>query len=229
MSGTAGECGLIRAELGVYVLGAISPADRARVDRHLASCPSCRDGLAGLAGLPGLLAKVPPHEATAWLHDTSESLPGHVLDVLLRRVTRIRERRRLIAALAGALVVGLATATGLQASQAPAARPAAMAGPRWSATVTGSSTATGVWAAVRYASQPWGTRLEVQVTGIPKGTRCELVVVGPRGQDADAGGWIITAGSPPGWYPGSVPLQPASMRGFALTAGGKTLISLPAR
>ena len=33
------ECALIRPELGVYVLGVIAPADRARVSRHLASCP----------------------------------------------------------------------------------------------------------------------------------------------------------------------------------------------
>jgi anti-sigma factor RsiW len=42
MSGP-GECAQVRPELGVYVLGAIAPADRAMVDRHLASCPRCRD------------------------------------------------------------------------------------------------------------------------------------------------------------------------------------------
>jgi anti-sigma factor RsiW len=43
----------------VYVLGAIAPADRARVSRHLASCPGCREEVAGLAGLPALLRAVP--------------------------------------------------------------------------------------------------------------------------------------------------------------------------
>ena len=53
------QCAQIRPELGVYVLGTIAPADRAMVDRHLASCPRCREEVAGLAGLPALLRKVP--------------------------------------------------------------------------------------------------------------------------------------------------------------------------
>jgi anti-sigma factor RsiW len=43
----------------VYVTGAIAPADRAALVRHLASCERCRDELAGLAGLPGLLRRLP--------------------------------------------------------------------------------------------------------------------------------------------------------------------------
>jgi predicted anti-sigma-YlaC factor YlaD len=55
--GTRGECAGIRALLGVYITGAIAPADRWVVVRHLASCERCRDELAGLAGLPGLLSR----------------------------------------------------------------------------------------------------------------------------------------------------------------------------
>ena len=53
-----GGCDEIRHALGVYVLGAIDPAERTVVDRHLATCPDCRDELAGLAGLPALLGRV---------------------------------------------------------------------------------------------------------------------------------------------------------------------------
>ncbi|MGI8452084.1 MAG: zf-HC2 domain-containing protein, partial [Streptosporangiaceae bacterium] len=42
-------CAEIRAALGVYVVGAIDPADRAAVDSHLAWCTGCREELAGLA------------------------------------------------------------------------------------------------------------------------------------------------------------------------------------
>ena len=52
-----------RQELGVYLLGAIEPDQRALVDRHLAACPQCRAELAGLAGLPSLLRRVPVEEA----------------------------------------------------------------------------------------------------------------------------------------------------------------------
>ena len=51
--------------LGVYVLGAIDPADRALVEAHLTTCRDCRDELAGLAGLPALLSRVPPKRPRA--------------------------------------------------------------------------------------------------------------------------------------------------------------------
>ena len=50
------DCTDARQSLGVYVLGAIEPAERALVDAHLLTCRDCRDELAGLAGLPALLA-----------------------------------------------------------------------------------------------------------------------------------------------------------------------------
>ena len=110
---------------------------------------------------------------------------------------------------------------------AVASTPAAAA-PWWANTATGVGAATGAWAAVRYAAQPWGTELEVQVPGIPAGTRCQLRVTDAQGQDIAAGGWTITAGSQHAWYPGSVPWPAASLRGFAITAGGQTLVTVPA-
>ena len=62
---SSGECADIRVQLGIYVFGAITPADRAPVVRHLATCPNCRDELVGLAALPGLLLR-PPAVAAAY-------------------------------------------------------------------------------------------------------------------------------------------------------------------
>jgi hypothetical protein len=56
------DCTDAKLSLGVYVLGAIDPAERALVDAHLVTCRDCRDELAGLAGLPALLARVNPDE-----------------------------------------------------------------------------------------------------------------------------------------------------------------------
>ena len=63
------DCAETRLSLGVYVLGAIDPAERALVDAHLATCRDCRDELAGLAGLPALLARVSAAEAFALAAD----------------------------------------------------------------------------------------------------------------------------------------------------------------
>jgi predicted lipoprotein with Yx(FWY)xxD motif len=60
----AGTCAGIRPQLGVFLTGAIAPADRVVVVRHLTACASCRAELAGLAGLPALLRR-PPVQAAA--------------------------------------------------------------------------------------------------------------------------------------------------------------------
>ena len=77
---SSGECTDICAQLGVYVFGAITPAERVTVVRHLATCPPCRDELAGLAGLPGLLLR-PPVVAAAFLDDpaATEKAPEQTL------------------------------------------------------------------------------------------------------------------------------------------------------
>jgi anti-sigma factor RsiW len=222
----AGECAQVREELGVYVVGAIEPADRARVDRHLASCALCRNELAGLAGLPGMLRKITADEALrAWMDDAAGPPPAPPPDALLARARRIRMRRRLAATVAAAVLLGLAGAGGLRAFAAQPTSPASLAIP-WTAMINGSSPATGAWAEVRYAARPWGTELEVQVTGIPAGTRCQLVVTGPGGREVVAGGWTIAAGRPPAWYPASVPFRASSLRGFTVTAGGTTLVTV---
>ena len=164
----------------------------------------------------------------AWADDTSSSRPGPPLDKLISRVSTIRVRRRLTAA-AAALVIGLAAATGPQLLHARLASTSAVTAPRWIDTDTGASPATGAWAAVRYAAQPWGAELEVQVTGIPAGTRCQLRVTNTRDQEIAAGGWTITAGSQHTWYPASVPWPAASLRGFDITADGHTLVTIPAQ
>ena len=227
----AGECAQARNALGVYLLGAIEPGERAQVEDHLVSCPRCREELAALAGLPGLLRKVPAGGAMrAWADDGAGLLPGPPLDALLIRVARTRRRRRrLITGAAATLVAGIGAATGLQVLHAGAASPPAAVAPRWAATVTAADPVTGVWAAIRYAPRPWGSELEVRVTGIAVGTRCQLWVTGARGQDVAAGGWSIASASQRGWYPASVPFPAGSLHGFEVTAAGKAQITVPAR
>jgi anti-sigma factor RsiW len=86
MSDTTG-CTRIRPELGVYVLGAISPADRAMVERHLATCPRCRDEVAELAGIPALLRRVPAAAAMQLSADgpDGDDPEAGLLEGLLRR------------------------------------------------------------------------------------------------------------------------------------------------
>jgi len=222
-------CLSARAELGVYLLGAIEPAQRALVDRHLTGCRSCRAELSGLAGLPSLLRRVPADVIRQLLADnTPQVIPGPPLNALLARATIIRRRRRLLAA-AAAVVTGIAAASAVQALHEATARPPAAVAPARGVTVQATNPVTGAWAAVRYTAQPWGTELEVSVTGVAPGTQCHVLVTGRRGQVISAGGWDYTASRPPAWYPASVPIQAASLRSFAITANGRTLVTIQAR
>ena len=152
--------------------------------------------------------------------------PGPPLDKLITQVSAIRVRRRLIA-VAAALVIAIAAAAGVQALHSIPASTTATTAPLWTGSATGTSPATGASATVRYAAEPWGTELEVQITGVPAGTRCELTVTNAQGQDVTAGGWIIVAGNRYAWHPASVPWPTSRLRGFAVAAGSQTLVTVP--
>lgn len=109
---------------GSYVLGALSPADRERFERHLDDCPACADAVRDLAGLPGLLARVEGHA----LDGSLEPAPATLLPRLVRAVRRERRRRAWavggVAAAAVSIVVAGAAAIGaLTGSDAPTAAP----------------------------------------------------------------------------------------------------------
>ncbi len=84
-------------------------------------------------------------------------------------------------------------------------------------------------ATVNYAPTAWGTQLDVQVSEIPAGTSCQLRVTSSRGQDVAAGSWTVAVGHLGAWYPASASFPASSVRGFEVTAGGKVLVTVPAR
>lgn len=83
-----------------YVLGALSPGERAAYEQHLADCSECSESVRGLAGIPGLLGKVPAEDVPG---DVAEPLPADLLartrSVAQGEVTSIRRRRRWAASL----------------------------------------------------------------------------------------------------------------------------------
>jgi hypothetical protein len=229
-------CGELREALAVYVLGAIEPADRNVVDRHLAGCADCRDELTDLAGLPGLLRRVPVKDAAALADAEAGVRPGAnlpsgpVLHSMLAGASRRRRRRTrtwAAAAVATGLVDGAGVIAGWQTAL-PSARPPAASAPAWTGTSRAVSQQTGASATVRYAATRWGLQLSVQVGGIPPGTACELEVIGRRGQEVTAGSWTIAAG-PASWYPASAAVRLPGIRGFVLSSGSRTLVRIPTR
>ena len=88
----AGTCAGIRPQLGVYLTGAIAPADRVVVVRHLTACDGCRAELAGLAGLPALLRR-PPVQAAAQEPATDNTVPDNTVTYYPERAIRTRAIR----------------------------------------------------------------------------------------------------------------------------------------
>ena len=193
------DCAETRLSLGVYVLGAIDPAERALVDAHLATCRDCRDELAGLAGLPALLARVSNEEAFALAADEpfdGESmvaeLPGHgepprelLATVLDLTAARQRRRRWWNASLsvAAALIIAAGVFGGLRLGASPAQSPSGVSvGPASGPWETVMGRSAGMTAKVKYRPMGWGTQLDAEVTGIPVGTTCQLWVIDDAGQ-----------------------------------------------
>jgi anti-sigma factor RsiW len=101
-------CADVRQALGVYVVGAIDPAERAFVGQHLATCPGCRAEFAGLARLPALLGRVTLDEVERAPAQAPPAVfpPERLLTPALSEVTRLRRTRPnpLSAAAAGAVI-----------------------------------------------------------------------------------------------------------------------------
>lgn len=242
------DCPDARISLGVYVLGAIDPAERELVDAHLATCRECRDELAGLAGLPALLARVSTEEAIALAAtdgplpladgetpepaETTEPPPELIATVLDLTAARRRRRRWRDASLgvAAAAIVAVGVFGGLQLGSSPAQQPTSgqvqnlYVGPQNGPMKTMTGRSGDMTATVGYASMGWDTQLDAKVTDIPVGTNCQLWVIDTSGNRVLAGNWVTDDLEGNVWYPGSTALSSKDIAAFEVTVGqGQTI------
>ena len=148
-----------------FVLGALTPADRRRYERHVEDCARCRTAVGEVSGLPGLLAGVPLAQiagATAGDDagpDLAGGPPADLLPRLSAAVTR-RRRHRVRRAVAGGLVAAAVVALAVVVFRpfgdtAPAPSRAAVTLPLRA--VTPNPLAVDV----SLVSEPWGTRVDL--------------------------------------------------------------------
>ena len=232
------DCADARPSLGVYVLGAIDPAERALVDVHLVTCRDCRDELAGLAGLPALLARVNPDEISRICADDTvragtyagaddrppEELIGTVLDLAEARRRRTRWRfvaaAAAVAAIAGGLYGGLSSMT----TTRTVAVPVSSGGANWE-TVEATNSVTGASGSVAYSEETWGDAFAVLVDHIPTGTTCQLWVVHPDGTRTQVAAWTTAKDEGNVWYSGSMAASAQPISKFEITADHKVLLT----
>jgi len=118
-------------ESGVYVLGALSPAQRQAYEHHLSTCAECRAEVGDLAILPGLLGRL---DETAVGADEEIHAPPTVLPAVIGQVRRRRRNYRFaaiggaVAAACVALIVGLTMPThSSRPTAAPVVKPSVSA------------------------------------------------------------------------------------------------------
>lgn len=222
-------CREMRMLLGVYVVGAIDPAERALVDEHLSECAACRDELAGLAGLPAMLSRVPEADVArlagnvASLPERAEPSPELLSSLLGHVATRRRARmwRGVAVAAAAAVIAVGGTATVMELTGHGSRQPAVDV-------ASGANAAAGITAHVDYSTAAWGTAMRVQVTGIKAGTACRFWVITGTGRSF-AGSWTVAqAGYANAWYSASSRVALGAIHAFQITTAGTALVTIPA-
>ena len=145
-----------------YVLGALTPADRRRYERHVDDCTRCRTNVAELSGLPGLLADVPLSQVVPE-SDLADDLPEDLLPRLSAAVSsrrRNRVRYGVLTGLVAAAAVVLALVvfwpgSGSDPRPTPTASQVAVTLPLQAVTPNPLAVS------VSLVSEPWGTRMNL--------------------------------------------------------------------
>jgi hypothetical protein len=149
---------------------------------------------------------------------------------MLAEVTKQRRlrRRKVMFALAASFVLLAGAGAGVQALVSSlTARPGSViASVPWR-TVSARDAATGVHATVKFHPQQWGTVMDVWVSGVGQGIRCQLWVTDSAGRQVPAGSWQVPYDGEADWYPGSTSVPATGIRSFDITEHGKTLVIVP--
>jgi hypothetical protein len=185
---------------GAYVLGALSPAERAAYEKHLSGCASCRQAVAEIAVLPGLLGRLdragleqildPPSDTTRLSRLVT------AVQVERRRMMRAQRRRVIVSSCVAAslaIVVGFGVAwvgADLVSRDGPDVPMVAMVPAR---------TALPVTAEVGLRQTNWGTEITMRCAytrsvNWDQAYTFRLVAHGPDGATEQVGSWVAAPG-----------------------------------
>ncbi len=215
---TADDCRAWRERIGALVLGQLDPDQRASTEAHLDGCPDCRAEAEALAPVAALLSRADPERLTP-----SPTPPAHLGDRIARRIAaerraKRRRRVRLGLGLGGACVAATAAALiAVLLSGSPSAAPPE--------TVAFRALPGRAWAQATLEPRPWGSAVNVRVSGFRPGTLCKVWL---RRRD----GTRVTAGSFRYVYDGesdeaglSSAVTPGDATAIGLRAGTKTFVA----
>lgn len=158
-----------------YVLGALSPEDRAAFEAHLKECPECARSVQELAGLPGLLSQVGPEMAEV------VEPPVGVLPSMLHSVRKVR-RRRTFTTFGVAVAAAAAVAVAIVVPQGDGSAPGTAMTPLIAAPVQAT-------AAVARVSGGSRVDMSCEYRGASYGADYELIAVRADGTEEDLATW----------------------------------------
>jgi anti-sigma factor RsiW len=208
-------------DVGAYVVDALEPEERLRLERHLAACDACAAEVRDLAALPGLLASVPAPETVEPAPVPTElafrRLHRSATAAAAQPAPRRRSVRRWALAAAAVLVLGGAGAAGVLASSGSPAAPS---------TVSASEGALHARASI--ASTPDGSRITLALAGVPSGQQCELTVQARDGHWETASSWTVDYEGT-AHVSGTVRIRPQDLTRLVVrTVAGRTLVTMHA-
>jgi anti-sigma factor RsiW len=190
---------------GAYVLGALSPAERAAFERHLSTCSFCREAVADIAVLPGLLGRLDPADFAKLLDPTLSSpaptrsrMPDLVTAAQsTRRKERKRIRVRVLSTALAAAVVALVVGVGAVFWMGTGAPAQPVAGPMMAMTAVAHEVPVSAKVSVTPLSA--GTRVTLVCTYTDKSPDLEpytiwLKAEGPDGETDTMGSWVAAPG-----------------------------------
>jgi hypothetical protein len=196
---------------GAYVLGSLSPAERAAYEKHLATCSFCREAVADIAVLPGLLGRLDPADLDRLMRDVPPPAVRRASTpdlVSAARSNRLKERRRnrwkvtgvALAAACLALVVGGGGGLWCRGAPAPPTPPSAGGGgPAPVIKMTPDNDRVPVSATINIAGAPGGTQVNL-LCAMNNGEKSSeaytirLMAYGPDGEHEQLGSWIASPG-----------------------------------
>ncbi|MDT7544409.1 MAG: hypothetical protein QOE99_519 [Actinomycetota bacterium] len=213
-------CDQARLSLGVYVLDALEPQERAAVDAHLVGCRGCAAELAELNPLPALLDSLTADDVEGVAPMASPDGFERLLARARSTVDPPAQPRRhrgwrvpAFAAAAAVLLLAVVFTFGRFGSS-----------PSSSHTYQASQGDVGI--TVTLTSEVRGTAVDIAVRGVPRGERCTLVAQGRDGSRETVGTWQVTY-SGQAWSKVATSIPRAQLTGLQLLgAQGQTLVAM---
>ena len=182
-------------DVGAYVLGVLDPATAERFEEHLAGCDRCAAELEELMGLQPLLAGQ-RQEAGVPAPPEPALLERLLAATAAERRTR-RTRRLWLVAAAFVLVAGGPLATLGLAGDDDTPRQTVSAARQMYAhgeKIGVTDPRTRAEATVSLERKPWGTHVALKLSDVRGPLSCELVAVGPRGEEQTVTTWAVPKG-----------------------------------